>query len=177
MILQICSAKSFCILHQADHVTSQSPSSHVCAGTGRQSQPLPTRAPRQSQHGLHRMERALRAAEGMFLCKCSLIAPLLLLNFKRVAMQFRECGSRWSTEEQSHIDFSWGECGLWLCNYLYSPPVNAVLVEQSTKLIINFIFLKIFYVIKDCLNLFLNKQSILIFKGKKKFSLAYKERT
>ena len=26
-------------------------------------------------------------------------------------MQFRECGSCLSTEKQSRVDFSWGECG------------------------------------------------------------------
>lgn len=69
-----------------------------------------TRAPR-SRGGLCNMERALRGAEGMLLCKCFLIAPLLLLNFRRVAMQFRECGSHSSTEEQSRVGFSWAECG------------------------------------------------------------------
>lgn len=46
---------------------------------------------------------------GVFSARNLLTALLPLIN--RVAMQCRECGSPLSTEEQSYVDFSWGECG------------------------------------------------------------------
>lgn len=72
----------------------------------------PTSAPRCAPHkdGVGYRDGHSWEPEGMLLCKSSLIALPLLLNSKTVAMQFRECGSQLSTEEQSHIDVSCCEC-------------------------------------------------------------------